>query len=144
MTKLVLDVLDSLVARINETQNSFRCRIGVLDREEDMTIMAMPGGAELEFMDGSRDKNYQVQANIKTKSQPKAINTLNVVSSMLERETDLPSSNGSYEFNRIRVTSLPSLLGVDESNNFIYVVSLSVEITIKKGVVEQWHELRTH
>lgn len=110
--------------------------IGLLLVGESMSIMAMPGGAEKVYMDGSRDKAYQVQINIKSKRQDVAMNALNIIAIKLENLTALPSGNGSYEFQEIKITSNPSFLQQDEKGFFIWVLSLSAELTIEKGVVD--------
>ena len=110
--------------------------IGLLLADESMSIMAMPGGAETVYMDGSRDKAYQVQINIKSKRQDVAMNALNAIAKKLENLELLPSGNGSYDFQQIKVTSNPSFLQQDEQGFFVWVLSISAELTISKGVVE--------
>lgn len=110
--------------------------IGLLLADESMSIMAMPGGAETVYMDGSRDKAYQVQINIKSKRQDVAMNALNTIAKKLENLELLPSGNGSYDFQQIKVTSNPSFLQQDEQGFFVWVLSISAELTISKGVVE--------
>lgn len=111
-------------------------QIGLLAADESMSIMAMPGGAQVVFFDGTRDKAYQVQINVKSKRQDVCMNALNVLSKSLENLDDLPSSNNSYEFKEIKITSFPSFLHQDEQGFFVWVLSISAEITIFKGVVE--------
>lgn len=111
-------------------------QIGLLGTDESMSIMAMPGGAQVVFMNGDREKAYQVQINVKSKRQDICMNALNVLSKKLENLMDLPSSNNSYEFQEIVITSFPSFLQQDEQGFFIWVLSISAELTIFKGVVE--------
>ena len=111
-------------------------QIGLLGVDESMSIMAMPGGAQVVYMNGDREKAYQVQINVKSKRQDICMNALNVLSKKLENLTDLPSSNNSYEFQEIVITSFPSFLQQDEQGFFIWVLSISAELTIFKGVVE--------
>lgn len=130
-----LDFLVQLNRFIN-TQSLFaKSVLGVLGATDSMSIMAMPGGAETVFFDGTRDKSYQVQINAKSNRQDYCINALNTLSQTLERLTDLPSANGSYDFESITVTSLPSFLTQDESGYFIYELSISAKITIYQGVI---------
>lgn len=111
-------------------------QIGLLKDDESMSIMAMPGGAQVVFMNGDREKAYQVQINVKSKRQDVCMNALNALSKKLENLMDLPSSNNSYEFQEIVITSFPSFLQQDEQGFFIWVLSISAELTIFKGVVE--------
>lgn len=129
-----LDFLNRLNDKINSLGLFARCTIGLLDTGESLSIMAMPGGAETVYMDGIRDKDYQVQVNAKSKSQENCFDALTKIYQTLENLDDLPSHNGSYDFQRISVPSLPSLVMMDEDGYFIYQLSLSAKITIYEGV----------
>lgn len=133
MTKQ-LDFLLKLNQKINSLGLYARSNIGLLDVGESLSIMAMPGGEETEYFDGSRDKNYNVQINAKSKNQMNCFNALTTIYQTLENLEDLPSANNSYEFNKIETKSLPSLLEMDEQGFYIYVLSISAKITIYQGV----------
>lgn len=129
-----LDFLGKLNSKINSLGLYARSSIGLLDVDESLSIMAMPGGAELEYMDGTRDKDYQVQVNAKSMDQMNCFNALTAIYQTLENLSDLPSGNGSYEFNKISIQSLPSLVMQDEQGFYIYQLSMSAKITIYRGV----------
>lgn len=129
-----LDFLDKLNDRVNSLGLYAPSSIGLLDVDESLSIMAMPGGTEVEYMDGTRDKDYQVQVNAKSMEQLNCYNALTAIYQTLENLSDLPSSNGSYEFNKISTQSLPSLVMQDEQRFYIYQLSLSAKITIYRGV----------
>ncbi|MER2172170.1 MAG: minor capsid protein [Psychrobacillus psychrodurans] len=129
-----LDFLDKLNDQINSLGLYAPSSIGLLDVDESLSIMAMPGGTEVEYMDGTRDKDYQVQVNAKSMDQLNCFNALTAIYQTLENLSDLPSSNGSYEFNKISTQSLPSLVMQDEQRFYIYQLSLSAKITIYRGV----------
>ncbi|MFJ7950337.1 minor capsid protein [Lysinibacillus sp. NPDC096418] len=130
-----LDFLVQLNRYINQQNPFAKSAIGVLGASESMSIMAMPGGVEKVFFDGTRDKAYQVQINAKSKKQDNCINVLSSLFQKLESLIDLPSANNSYDFQQINITSLPSLIMVDEQGFFIYELSISATITIYEGVV---------
>lgn len=127
--------MDKLNQKINSFELYARSRIGLLDTDESLSIMAMPGGSEVEYMDGIRDKDYQIQINAKSRNQLNCFNALTTIYQRLENLTDLESDNGSFDFQRFTTTSLPSLVMMDEQGFFIYQLSLSAKITIYKGVV---------
>lgn len=129
-----LDFLGKLNSKINSLGLYARSSIGLLDMDESLSIMAMPGGTEVEYMDGSRDKDYQVQVNAKSMNQLNCYNALTSIYQTLENLNDLPSSNGSYEFNKITIQSLPSLVMQDEQGFYIFQLSISAKITIYRGV----------
>lgn len=126
------------MVRLNQQINSLNLYtnsiIGVLGDSESISIMAMPGGSETVFFDGVRDKDYNVQINTKSKNQQNCINALTKIYQTLENLNELPSSNGSYDFESISTTSLPSLLMYDENGFFIYELSIVAKITIYEGV----------
>lgn len=115
--------------------NRLVSKIGLLQTTESLAVSASPGGAQEVFYDGSRDKEYQVQISCKSLRQDVCMNALNNLSTKLENLVNLDSGNDSYEFQGITITSLPSLLGEDDKNYFIWVVSISAQLHIKKGVV---------
>lgn len=126
--------MDKLNQKINSLGLYANSRIGLLGTDESLSIMAMPGGAETVYMDGSRDKDYQVQVNAKSKNQLNCFNALTYIYQTLENLIDLPSNNGSYEFNSIETKSLPSLVEQDEQGFYVYALSISAKITIYQGV----------
>lgn len=121
---------------VGSTVNApLKSQIGLLEAIESMSIMAMPGGAETVFWDGTRDKAYQVQINAKSKRHDVCMNALNVIAKKLENLEELPSSNGSYEYQQINITSNPSFVTSDEQGFFIWALSISATLTIFEGVV---------
>lgn len=129
-----LDFINRLRDKINTLNLYANCTIGLLGASESLSVMPMPGGAEVEYMDGVRDKDYQVQVNAKSKNQGNCINALTTIYQTLERLTELPSNNGSFDFQKITTQSLPSLVMQDEQGFFIYALSISAKITIYEGV----------
>lgn len=129
LMKVLNDKIKSLGLYVTDS------KIGLLGPSESMSIMAMPGGDEVVYMDGMRDKDYQVQVNAKSKNQNNCLNALTTVYQTLENLVDLPSRNGSYEFNKVSTQSLPSLVMQDEQGYFVWQLSISVKITIYEGVV---------
>lgn len=126
-----LDLLLQLNRYINSQQPFAKSIIGTLEPTESISVMAMPGGTETVYYDGMRDKQQQVQINAKSKQQNHCINFLNTIFQKLENLTELPSGNGSYEFNNIRVAGMPSFIFQDEQGYFFYQLSISVQITIE-------------
>lgn len=130
-----LDFLLQLNRYINTLQLFAPSSVGLLGEEDSLSILAMPGGAETVYMDGCRDKDYQIQVNAKSQDQMQCLNALTLIYQTLENLPDLPSGNGSYEFNKVETKSLPSLVMQDEQGFFVYALSISAKITIYEGVV---------
>ena len=129
-----LDFMDRLKDKINSLGLYACCTVGILGPSESLSIMAMPGGAETVYYDGSRDKDYQVQVNAKSKNQMNCFNALTQIYQALENLEELPSGNGSYYFQSINTQSLPSILEQDDKGYWIYTLSISAKITIYHGV----------
>lgn len=110
--------------------------VGILDEGESISVMAMPGGEETVYFDGTRDKNLNIQINAKSTSQFNCIEALSHIARVLENlpEDTIKSENDSFYFNSMRVASFVSIVGQDEQGFFIYQISLVANITIQKGV----------
>lgn len=126
--------MQQLNRQINSMNLFAKSIVGVLDDEESISIMAMPGGSETVYFDGARDKNYNVQVNAKSRNQKECLGALTKIYQKLENLEDLPSDNGSYDFQNINTNSLPSFLFQDEQGYFVYEMSIVAKITIYKGV----------
>ena len=124
-----LDFLLQLNRKINSLGLFAQSTIGLLGPGEAWSIRAMPGGDETDYFEG-----YNVQINAKSKNQMNCFSALTTIYQILENLDDLPSANGSYEFQKITTQSLPSLLEQDEQGFFVYVLSIEAKITIYKGV----------
>lgn len=130
-----LDLITVLNKRINSMNLFAHSSIGLLREDDSLSLLSMPGGSETVYMDGSRDKNYQIQINAKSKDQMNCYLALTAIYQTLEQTEDLPSVNGSYEFGGIVIPSLPSLVAEDEQGFHIWQLSISAKITIYRGVV---------
>ena len=110
--------------------------VGGLDEGDSISTLPMPGGDETIYMDGVRDKHYQVQINAKSQNQFNCIESLSKIATTLEnlQANDIESHNGTFEFESIKITSLPNIIVYDEQGFFIYSLSISAKITIYERV----------
>ena len=110
--------------------------VGLLEESESLSVMAMPGGEETIYFDGTRDKNLNIQINAKSRNQLNCIDSLAKIARVLENlpENAIESENDSFYFESISVTSPVSIVAQDEQGFFIYALSISAKITIHKGV----------
>lgn len=129
-----LDFIDRLNEYINSMSLYARSKIGIVGEGEGISINMMPGGEEIIFMDGERDKSQNMQIVAKGRNHQQCIDTLNKIYRRLENLNNLSSNNDSYSFKSISTTSYPSLILHDESGNFIYEITINTNITIYKGV----------
>src|SRR5690625_1116612 len=110
--------------------------VGILEADDSLSVMAMPGGEETVYFDGTRDKNLNIQINAKSRNQLNCIDSLAKIAKVLENlpENAIESENDSFYFESISVTSPVSIVAQDEQGFFIYALSISARITIYKGV----------
>lgn len=110
--------------------------VGTLADGESISLMAMPGGEEVVYFDGVRDKDYQMQVNAKSRNQFNCIESLSQVARVLEnlKEDEIQSHNDTFDFESIRITSPVSIVAQDEQGYFIYALSISAKITIYERV----------
>src|SRR5699024_2894617 len=127
-----LDFIWRLNDYINTLDLYTRSNVGILDVGDSISLLAMPGGNEIIFHDGTRDKDYQIQINAKSKDQLKCIDALSKISKELEglESGSIQSNNDTFDFENIRTTSFVSIIMQDEHGYFLYQVSLSAKITI--------------
>src|SRR5690625_6171833 len=110
--------------------------VGGLDEGDSISTLPMPGGEEIVYMDGVRDKHYQVQIDAQSENQLNCIESLSKIATTLEnlRANEIESHNGTFEFESITVTALPNIIMHDEQGFFIYSLSISAKITIYERV----------
>lgn len=136
MTPKELDFIWRLNDYINTLDLFAWSNVGLLEETESLSVMAMPGGEETVYFDGTRDKNLNIQINAKSRNQLDCIDSLAKVARVLENldENTIKSENNSFYFESISVTSPVSIVAQDEQGFFIYALSISARITIFKGV----------
>lgn len=131
-----LDFIWRLNDYINTLELFARSNVGTLEVDESLSVLAMPGGEETVFMDGTREKKLNVQINAKSLNQLNCIESLSLIARKLEnlQEKAIKSDNDSFNFQKITVTSPLSIVAHDEQGYFIYALSISAKITIYGGV----------
>ena len=136
MTPKELDFIWRLNDYINTLDLFARSNVGILKADDSLSVMAMPGGEETVYFDGTRDKNLNIQINAKSINQLNCIDSLAKIARVLENlpENAIESENDSFYFESISVTSPVSIVAQDEQGFFIYALSISAKITIYKGV----------
>src|SRR5690625_426299 len=138
-SKMIPKELD-FIWRLNDYINTLDLfawsNVGMLEVDESLSVLAMQGGAETIYMDGTRDKNLNIQVNPKSQDQLNCIESLLVIARKIENlpEHAIQSDNDSFKFQKISITSPLSIVAHDDQNYFIYALSISAKITIYEGV----------
>ncbi|MFD1466474.1 minor capsid protein [Lapidilactobacillus mulanensis] len=129
-----MDFPERLVAEIRKLNLPIKTRIGNVGTDESAGFYPMPGGQVItEFMDGMKEQQLNYEYVIKSKDQDKAGDQLWAVSNFIEELDEIPSLDGSYDFEEITITSKPAQSQADEQGFFYWVVDFSAQIiTYKK------------
>ena len=83
-------------------------------------------------MDGVKEKslNYEIQVNVKTEDRDEGYNALGLISRSLEELTELNSNNGSFEFNKISISSEQYLTDVSKDNYMYFTFTFTAYVTV--------------
>lgn len=98
-----------------------------------ISIYALAGGRTIqEYMDGVKEKslNYELQVKVKTEDRDEGYSALGLISRSLEELTELDSSNGSYEFNKISISSEQYLTDVSKDNYMYFTFTFTAYVTV--------------
>lgn len=98
-----------------------------------ISIYALAGGRTIqEYMDGVKEKslNYEIQVKVKTEGRDEGYNALGLISRSLEELTELNSSNGSFEFNKISISSEQYLTDVSKDNYMYFTFTFTAYVTV--------------
>ena len=98
-----------------------------------ISIYALAGGRTIqEYMDGVKEKslNYEIQVKVKTEDRDEGYNALGLISRCLEELTELNSNNGSFEFNKISISSEQYLTDVSKDNYMYFTFTFTAYVTV--------------
>lgn len=98
-----------------------------------ISIYALAGGRTIqEYMDGIKEKslNYEIQVKVKTEDRDEGYNALGLISRSLEELTELGSGNGSFEFNKITISSEQYLTDVSKDNYMYFTFTFTAYVTV--------------
>lgn len=98
-----------------------------------ISIYALAGGRTIqEYMDGVKEKslNYEIQVKVKTEDRDEGYNALGLISRSLEELTELNSNNGSFEFNKISISSEQYLTDVSKDNYMYFTFTFTAYVTV--------------
>lgn len=135
----LIDFLVNLVDHVNEDLDiPMPLKMGYLGEAESFVIYPTPGSRVTnEFYDGTKDRDLNYDIAMQSKSQELLQEALWRVHNDVENITELPSENGSYDFDEIVVADKPFISQVDEQGWFVFMLSVTAKITTynKKGSV---------
>ena len=131
MEKEHLDLKKALCESIKQG-TGLDVKPGFLLPVNQLGIVENPGSSSTTDMAGFSTWNYNYSITIKTANRVLAATDLNKISDYLHGLNDLKSSNGSFIFNSINVSSAPSESLEDLKNNVTYSLDFSVQVIRKR------------
>ena len=130
-----MDFTDRIKDKINSIPElPLKIKKGYLSAEESLVIYPLPGGQNLlEYYDGIKDVQLNFEIAMKSKDGSKVEQTLWLISDMLERVEDVTSSNKSFEFDDLTITSKPFINDADEQGWFVFLLDFQTKLTTFEG-----------
>ena len=126
----VSDFLERLVGLL-DNQNYYATVVSpMLVDGNSIAVFVMPANDYDHYYDGSYRQNYAFQVMTKHTNQLVAYHTLLQVSNLLKSIPDIKSENGSYDFEGIKITTDPNVVGKDDKY-YIYAAQFSAGLFIK-------------
>lgn len=108
--------------------------VGLMREEPSMTLFNLAGGEELVYMNGEREKTYNIGILMKHESDSVCFNELTNVYQKLENLKELKSKNDSFDFSTIITANLPNKTGVEPKGLNVWSADFKIKILIYKGV----------
>ncbi|WBL16449.1 hypothetical protein [Sutcliffiella sp. NC1] len=125
------DFLFQLVVNTLDQQGYYSTVVSpVLTNGNSIAVMTMPSNNYEHYYDGSYRQGYAFQVMTKHESQLVAYNTLLDIAKFLPSLKDIPSQNGSYQFEGIRVTTDPNVIAKDDKY-YIFAAQFSAALFIE-------------
>lgn len=129
-----IDFLDRLQDRINGIPMIPTLRQGYLGTGESLVIYPLPGSRVVQgYMDGTRDWAMNYEIAMKSQDSVAINDTLWKIQTKLEQLQELPSGDGSYEFENLIITNKPFINQLDDQGWFVFLLDVQANITVLKG-----------
>ena len=129
---MTIDFLERLVGFLNEQGYYALVVSPLLTDGRSIAVMTMPGGDYEYYFDGSYRQGYAFQVATKHESQLEGYQTLLSITSLLDGDPDIPSSNGSYQLEGIDIITSPNVITKDDKY-YIHAAQFSAALFIEEG-----------
>lgn len=130
-----MDFIDRIKDKINSIPElPLKIKKGYLSVSESLVIYPLPGGrVDREYYDGIKDVQLNYEIAMKSKDGSKIEQTLWLISDMLERVEAVASSDDTFEFNNLTITSKPFINDADERGWFVFLLDFQTNLTTFEG-----------
>lgn len=107
---------------------------GYLSEKESLVIYPLPGSQVVtEYYDGIKDQEINYEIAMKSKNGDRIEQSLWLISDYLEQLQEVHSTNKSFEFNRLTITSKPFINDADEKGWFVFLLDFQAKLTTFEG-----------
>lgn len=127
-----------LIDRIKDSVNTLDLPVKLTKRvlmadKESLVIYPLAGSRVTQsYMDGARDADINLEIAMSSKDGNLLESTLWQIQDYLDMLDDVPSDDGSYQFNHIEVTSKPYIAKLDETGWLVFMLTFQVNVTTKE------------
>lgn len=137
--KDTMDFVSNLTDHINENLTMpIIMKMGYLKDAESFVIYPTPGSrVTTEFYDGTKERDLNYDIAMQSQDQEALEASLWTVQNHLENLEELPSKNGSYDFDEIIIGDKPFIDQINEQGWFVFMLKITAKVTTyKKGSVQ--------
>lgn len=124
---LIDKVTDGVVEVVERVEFDGDVKVGILSEGKSVSVFFLAGGAEEHYMDGTVDRVYNIQVDVKSDKQMESYNLSNNIISYIPT-LDLDSD--TYLHVDTKVTGTPTLIALDERGYYIYSITLGINILL--------------
>lgn len=130
-----MDFIDRIKDAINTIDGlPIRIKKGCLSEKESLVIYPLPGSQVVaEYYDGIKDQEINYEIAMKSKNGDRIEQSLWLISDYLEQLQEVHSTNESFEFNRLTITSKPFINDADEQGWFVFLLDFQAKLTTFEG-----------
>lgn len=129
---MTIDFLERLVELLDSQGYYSQVVSPILIDGNSIAVMTMPNNDYQHYFDGSYRQGYAFQVTTKHENQLEGYQTLLSITSLLESVPDIPSDNGSYQYEGITITTSPNVIARDDKY-YIHAAQFSAGLYIEGG-----------
>lgn len=130
----LMDLISNFTDHINDNLNMpMPLKMGYLSEGESFVVYPTPGSRVVrEFYDGTKERELNYDLAMQSKDQQALQAALWIAQSDLENLAELPSKNGSYDFDEIIIGDKPFINQIDDQGWFVFMLRITIKVTTYK------------
>ncbi len=134
---MTMDFLERLVKDALGGRNFYAPVVSGVTRDgNSIAVIATPSNEIRHYYDGTYDQGFTFQVTTKHDNELTSYQTLLLITDLLKNLRDVPSTNDSYEFNGIELTTVPNIIGKDE-RYYYYSAMFKADLYIKRSELHE-------